>query len=128
MKTKSKMRPAPTLAATVAGEDLACGDWVALLNQFVELPSYMWCDSIALSPHEMVRLKYAPSEAGQPLRIVAICLPFVYAKSPGDMLITIDTRQAQLVRLDRKCARSVWKAMRLSGRGSDQRETGPLPA
>jgi len=127
MKTKSKMRPAPTLAAIVAGEDLACGDYVALLNQFVELPSYMWCGSIALSPHEMVRLKFSPSEAGQPLRIQAICLPFVYAKSSGGTLITIDTRQAQLVRLDRECAKLVWKALRSSEHGPSGRGTGILP-
>ena len=120
MKTKpksaGKMRAAPTLAATVAGEDLACGDFVALLHEFVDVPSYMWpCDGFRLSPHELVRLKFFPSQAGQPLRVITICLPFVYAKSADGVLTTIDTRQAQLVRLDRRCAKSVWKALRSGG-------------
>ena len=48
----------PTAAATVAGEDLACGDYVALLNETVDFPSFLWdaCGA-SLSPHELVRLR-----------------------------------------------------------------------
>jgi hypothetical protein len=103
----------PRAAATVAGEDLACGDYVARLNETVELPSYMWDSWMAsLSPHELVRLKVVPRDAGQPLKVLAICLPFVYAKTPRKETLTIDTRRTQLVRLDRECAKAVWKELR----------------
>lgn len=113
MKTRSSSQLEPKAAATVAGEDLACGDYVSLLNETVGVPSYFWdCCGASLSPHELVRLKVIPDDAGQPLKVIAVCLPFVYAKKPTGEPATIDTRRTQLVRLDRKCARAVWKQLR----------------
>jgi hypothetical protein len=113
MKTNCASQLEPSAAATVAGEDLACGDYVSLLNQAVDLPSYLWdsCGT-SLSPHEMVRLRFIPDEAGQPLKVIAICLPFVYAETPKGVVTIIDTRQTQLVRLNRRCAKVVWKRLR----------------
>ncbi len=113
MKTKPAPKLEPRAAATVAGEDLACGDYVSLLNEMVELPSFLWdCCGASLSPEEVVRLRLIPDDAGQPLRVIAICLPFVYAKTPKGETVTLDTRRMQLVRLDRKCAKLVWKHLR----------------
>jgi hypothetical protein len=83
------------------------------MNQTVDFPSFYWdaCGA-SLSPHELVRLKIIPEGAGNPLRVIAVCLPFIYAKSPGGETATIDTRRTQLVRLDRKCAKVVWKELR----------------
>jgi hypothetical protein len=113
MKAQTVSQLEPTAAATVAGEDLACGDYVALLNETVDFPSFLWdaCGA-SLSPHELVRLKVIPSAAGYPLRVIAICLPFVYAKTPDGKAVTIDTRRTQLVRLHRKCAKVMWKELR----------------
>ena len=113
MKTRAKFQQDPTLAATVAGEDLAGGDYVALLNEVIDFPSFLWdsCGA-SLSPHEMVRLRLFPEQAGKPLKVLVVCLPFVYAKSPSGDTKTIDTRQLQLVRLNRKCAKIVWKELR----------------
>ncbi len=113
MKTQSVSQPQPRAAATVAGEDLACGDYIALLNETVDLPSFLWdaCGA-SLSPRELVRLRVIPGNAGHPLRVIAICLPFVYAKTPSGETTTIDTRRTQLVRLDRKCAKVIWKELR----------------
>lgn len=117
MKTKSATELEPKAAATVAGEDLARGDYVSFLNETVDLPSFFWdgCGA-GLSPHELVRLKLIPCDAGQPLKVIAVCLPFVYAKAPRGETATIDTRRTQLVRLDRRCAKVVWKALRSSPR------------
>jgi hypothetical protein len=103
----------PSAAATVAGEDLACGDYVALLNETVDFPSFLWdaCGA-SLSPHELVRVKLIPGNAGHPLKVIAICLPFVYVKTPSGETATIDTRRTQLVRLNRKCAKAIWKKLR----------------
>jgi hypothetical protein len=112
MKTQALSPLAPTAAATIAGEDLACGDYVARLNETVEFPSFLWdaCGA-SLSPHEMVRLRTVPDTAGNPLRVIAICLPFVYAKTPNGEMATVDTRRTQLVRLHRKSAKVIWKAL-----------------
>ena len=113
MKTQAASQLEPSAAMTIAGEDLACGDYIALLNETVDFPSFLWdaCGA-SLSPHELVRLRVVPSNAGYPLRVIAICLPFVYAKTPGGETTTIDTRRTQLVRLHRKCAKVIWKELR----------------
>jgi hypothetical protein len=112
MKTQTSSHLETRVAATIAGEDLACGDYVALLNETVDFPSFLWdaCGS-SLSPHELVRLKVIPATAGFPLRVIAICLPFVYAKTPGRETVTVDTRRTQLVKLHRKSAKAVWKEL-----------------
>lgn len=117
MKTKSLPQLEPSAAATVAGEDIACGEYVSVLNERVDLPSYLWdCSGAALSPHELVSLRFIPENAGQPLKVIAICLPFVYAQAPTGQMTTIDTRRMQLVRLNRKCAKVVWKQLQSSAK------------
>lgn len=117
MSAKCKSQFESKVAATVSGEDLACGDYVALLTETVDVPSYLWdrCET-PLSPHEMVTLKLIPEDAGQPLKVVAACLPFVYAQTPNLETVTVDTRRAHLVRLDRKCAKVIWKKLRSKGK------------
>jgi hypothetical protein len=113
MKLRTQLQPETSAAATIAGEDLAVGDYVALLNEMVELPSFLWdaCGA-SLSPHELVRLKVIPKTAGHPLRVVAVCLPFVYTKTPGGETEIIDTRRVQLVKISRECAKAIWKRLR----------------
>jgi hypothetical protein len=123
MKTQVFSQLEPTAAATIAGEDLACGDFVARLNETVEVPSFMWdgCGAM-LSPYELVRLRVIPDTAGAPLRVLAICLPFVYARSPSGELAMLDTRRTQLVRLQRKSAKAVWKELRALQRKANRQE------
>jgi hypothetical protein len=112
MKTQELSRLELRVAATIAGEDLACGDYVALLNETIDCPSFLWnASDTRLSPHELVRLKVIPATAGEPLRVIAICLPFVYAKTPGGETVTVDTRRTQLVKLHRKIAKVVWREL-----------------
>jgi len=66
-------RKSLTAAAIVAGEDLACGDYVSLLNETVDFPSFLWDSCGAtLSPYELVRLKVIPVTAGRPWKVIAI--------------------------------------------------------
>ena len=113
MKTTTETNVQTTVAARIAGEDINQGDYVTVLNEIVELPSYLWnCSGAALPADELVRIPYKPSDAGQPYKVIAVCLPFVYAKRPKGGVNVIDTRQQQLVRLDPDRSRSVWKQMR----------------
>ena len=113
MNTESKSQLDLKVAATVAGEDIACGDYVAMLTETFELPSFLWdgCE-MTLPPHEPVRVTMITDEAGKPLEVIAVCRPFVYVKTPGKKTETIDTRRIRLVRLDRRCAEKVVKAIR----------------
>lgn len=102
-----------SVVARVAGEDLKPGDFVTALTEMIELPSFLWCcDSAAAPKDELVRLRYLPREAGEPFKVVAVCLPFVYTKRANGKLTTFDTRKHQLVKLDNVSGKKVWKRMR----------------
>jgi len=117
MKVATQTELKTTVAARIAGEDIACGDFVAVMNEIVEFPSFLWsCTSVSLAPDEPVRIRYVPSEAGQPYKVIGVCLPFVYAKTHRGRVVVIDTRQRQLVRLDQDCAHTVWQTMKASSK------------
>ena len=110
--TESRSKTVTTVAARIGGEDIAKGDYVTILSEIIELPSYLWdCSGLSQPIDELVRLRYLPRAAGEPHKVIAVCLPFVYAKRPKGNLIAFDTRQQQLVRLDRDNGRSLWKQM-----------------
>ena len=98
------------VARSLAAEDLRCGDFVGILHETLELPSFHWtCDGQLLPPDELVRITYQPVEGGTPLKVKAICLPFIFVKHPSGEHKTLDVRRQQLVRLNRSYARLVWK-------------------
>jgi hypothetical protein len=111
MKTSTESASITTVATTVAGEDVHCGDYVTLHSTTCEVPSYMW-DQAMLPSTELVRLKVIPGEAGTPLKVFAVCLPFIYAKSAAGDVRTLDLRRQQIVRLDRAAAKVVWNALK----------------
>ena len=101
------------VAALAPPEDLRCGDYVAALNSIVEFPSFLLgCDSSIQSVDQPVRTKFRAAKAGVPLRIRAICIPFVFIKTPKGRAKIIDVRETQLVRLDRRYAKLAWKALK----------------
>ena len=101
------------LAKPLAPEDVRCGDFVAVLHVICEVPSYFWSgDSFRLPHDELVRLKHIPDDAGQPLKVKSVCLPFVFAKNSAGERRTLDLRKCRLARLDRAYAKSAWKASR----------------
>ena len=102
------------LSQVVVGEDLRRGDFVAILAQSYQFPSFLWSHpDCELSPHELVNLKLFPPDAGTPLKIEGLSLPFVYAIEPSKLLLrTLDLRQTQLVRLAPRCAKRIWKRLR----------------
>ena len=100
------------LAATIAPEDLRCGDYVSLLNEVFEFPSWLWTRDAQVAPgSEFVRVQLPASDGGTPLKVKAICLPFVLLKTPKRKYRTIDVRSCQLVRLSEDYAKSTWAAM-----------------
>jgi hypothetical protein len=111
MSTNTPTADLTALAATLAPEDLRCGDDVAVLNEVCESPSWLWCE-LATATEQPVRVKYCAEGAGMPMKVKAICLPFVFTKAADGQLLTLDVRQRQLVRLDRRYAQTVWKALR----------------
>lgn len=124
MTTKTTTADRTALATILAPEDLRCGDYIAVLDEFVDVPAWLWCDSSLDAPISR-RIRCRAGDAGVPLRVKAICLPFVFVKSALRRSMTLDVRHFQLVRLDPHYARTVWKhgqrhaADRRIGRDSD---------
>lgn len=115
MKSTTEKEFQTTVVARLSGEDIQKGDFITVSTEMMEMPSFFWCCSdTALPVDEPVRLRFVPEAAGQPFKVVAVCLPFVYAKNSSGKLTTFDVRQQQLVRLDRSCARKIWKRLKAS--------------
>ena len=118
--TETRSKTVTTVAARIAGEDIAKGDYVTILSEIIELPSFLWsCSSVSLPIDEPVRTRYLSRAGGEPHKVVTVCLPFVYAKHPRGNLIAFDTRQQQLVRLDRHNGRSLWKQLRKAAKKTE---------
>ena len=112
MTTPTKQTIEPTLAKSVAAEDLLRGDFVALLSEIYEYPSFLWCCDASLAPdNEPIKLRFRGQDGGRPLRILDVCLPFVFVEQPGGGHRTLDVRYCQLVRLDREYSKRVWKEL-----------------
>jgi hypothetical protein len=95
-----------------ATENPTSADYVAVLSEVIELPSFLWTETLASKNDEVIRVCRLPTGSRSPLKIKAICLPYVFVKSPTGDYQTIDIRLARLVRLDRAYAKTVWKRMR----------------
>ena len=102
-----------TLAKVLAPEDVRGGDYIAPLYSIVEMPSYWWNgDCWKLPPEQPVRLRLTGECNGMPLRVKAVCLPFVLVKAPTGEQSTLDLRKCQVARLDLGYAKQAWKAVK----------------
>jgi len=114
MKTSGSSQNTVTAVATrLAPEDLRPGQDVAILTEVVECPTWLWCGELpGTRPDELVRVQALGRGAGRPLRIKAICLPFVLVTKTDGKSRTLDVRRVQLVKLDRDYAKLVRKLFR----------------
>jgi len=116
MKTKKQLRmqrSESSLAKPVAPEDLRVGRFVALLDEIFGYPSYLWtCDSELQPREEPVRIQWPASEGGRPLKIEAICLPFVFVSTVDREHDVLDVRGCRFVQLSETYATTVWKTLR----------------
>jgi len=100
------------VARSIAAEDLRRGDFVTVLHEIIEYPSFLWWgDAHMMPPDQPVRMRVHSRREAFPLKVKAICLPFVFVKAPCGNVQVLDVRQCQLVRLDRAYARCVWKEL-----------------
>ncbi|HWL09421.1 MAG TPA: hypothetical protein VNQ76_13520 [Planctomicrobium sp.] len=100
------------MARILAPEEVRCGDFVSLLNEVIEIPSFFWCgDQVMSPPEEPIRWCRRVPDAGVPYRVVSVCLPFVCLRGPGKSVKMIDMKQVQLARLSRSYGKRVWKLL-----------------
>ncbi|GAB5403221.1 MAG: hypothetical protein Aurels2KO_14520 [Aureliella sp.] len=101
---KKTTQPTTSLAASLAPEDVKIGDFIAPLTRTYELPSYLWND--AYTTH-VVRLQMTAHDAGCPMKVKAVCLPFVHVSLGKKKRQIIDVRTTQIARVDERYARQV---------------------
>ncbi len=112
MKTKQKIAVNTTLAKVLAPEDVCVGDYIAVLDEVFELPAIAWlCDPPLSSQEDIIRVRLRPREATPPLRVKAVCLPYVFVKPPRGKSKTLDLRSCRLARLNSGYAKRVWKSL-----------------
>jgi len=115
MRTIDKIDNRCDLAKSLAAEDIQLGDVVAVLDVIYEYPSFLWSsESHMLAPEELIRLCWRSPDAGRPLKVKAVCLPYVLVKPPKGRHQTLDIRQCRLVRLADDYAKKAWKKLRKS--------------
>ena len=99
------------LAKPLAPEEVRTGDFLALLHITYEMPSFLWCSDAALVPQDQpVRMQFLPEDGGLPLKVRAVCLPFVLVKNAAGEHRTLDLRRYRVARLHPTYAKIAWKA------------------
>lgn len=102
-KQKSK------LVRPLAPEEIRAGSYVVVLHEISQfLP---WCFTDAPRGGEPVAIKMLPDDP-EPLEVLGVCMPFVFAKKPDETLVTLDVRRHHLGALDKTSLRRVLAHLR----------------
>ena len=80
---------------TLAPEDIRVGQYVMELRMIVEFPRIP-CDGDEWKSIRTVRLALTPWCTGEPMRVRALCLPFVRVKYANGRHGTVDVRRWEL--------------------------------
>lgn len=109
-----RVNPASTEAVRpLAPEEIHVGDYVVVLRETAELPAVLWlCDALPGEGDSVLRIPFLPEGGGIPRRVDAVYLPYALVKPPRGSPETLDVRRHQLARVDRRSARTVWRALK----------------
>lgn len=112
-----------TVAQFVAPEDIRIDQWVAVLSVTCEfLPTWAIDSPSDIDGLRAVRYTYAPEQAGEPLRVVDVCVPFVLVEDAQGKPQVLDLRMCTLVAVSNRFAKAVRKPRRpVKGRKSRSR-------
>jgi hypothetical protein len=84
------------LCRRVPPEDLHPGMFIVVLSVMHEMLAPGSMDDPALRTPRMLRIACTSCADGEPVRVLAVCLPFVQAEDARGELRTLDIRQHQL--------------------------------
>jgi len=94
----------------LAPEDIIPNDYTVQMQVIQEFPSFYYTDeATALDAEQPLRYASIPGDPGQPARVQAVCLPFVFVKLTTGHYVTWDVRLCRLARVSRDFADQVWK-------------------
>ena len=100
------------IAKVIAPEDIREGMYVALFSETVE---HWPCgdDGAATSkPARPARMDWLPDDGAAPVRVAAVCLPFVLVRRTDGKLGTLDVRRYRLARVSKRFGRRAFERPR----------------
>lgn len=89
-----------TAIKRLAPEDIAPGLFIAITGKYDEVMPYWLFDSVPARGVEYLRVPSIDCADGEPLRILAVCLPFVLTEEADGRTRTLDIRQHMLASVD----------------------------
>ncbi len=112
-KMKKTVQDGLQVARMLAPEEIRQGDFVSIMNEVIELPSFLWCGESLPTPAETpVRFTRCAADAGAAYRVMSVCIPFVALKSAEGAVRTVDLRREQVARLSAEYAKRLWGELR----------------
>ncbi len=93
----------------IGPEDLRRGDFITVTHTTYEFIADFCAPAIE---REIVptRTTMIPCEAGQPMKVVAVCLPFALVRHTNRALGTLDLRRHRVARLNKGFGRKAFSA------------------
>jgi hypothetical protein len=110
--TTTNSRGACTAARRIAPEDIAPGCYIAVLRENCEFIRGVFCDVPARLTVEQVAT--LPDEEDlAPMKVIAVCLPFVLVQKPDGKCRTLDVRAFTVAALDLRFARLAFRRLKV---------------
>ena len=89
-----------TVSRRLAAEDICVGSYITVVQQVSELVSFLWFGDMSAADREQpVMYRHTPCNSGEPFRVLAVCLPFVFAENLHGEAETFDLRHCEVARL-----------------------------
>ncbi|MDG1893566.1 MAG: hypothetical protein P8J37_01525 [Fuerstiella sp.] len=98
--TTQSEQPLQTVSRRLAAEDIQIGSYITVVQQISELVSFLWLGDTSPEGREQpVLYRHTPSNCGEPYRVLAVCLPFVFGEDIRGEAETFDLRQCEVTQL-----------------------------
>jgi len=98
---------------TIAPEDITVGDYITITHRICQ---YLRGGEDADSDLYIQRVAVTAYDAGQPMKVVNVCLPFVLVRLSNETYATVDVRQVNLSRMCKSYAKSAMKCLSKTGK------------
>ena len=100
------------MARPLAPEDVSAGQYVCLTHTVSEYLPW-WCleERYGGSP-EPIRMVWLPGDAGTPLRVIEVCVPFLLVEQPGGAHRMLDLRRHRIARISDRFGQRAFKRLR----------------
>ncbi len=93
----------------VRADDVCVGDYVVVMHEsydFVSMSCFSDTDSMKVE-----RVTVLPNQTKSPVRIEAVCVPFLMVKAVGGKRTMVDMRRVQLAQVSGRFGQAVFAAM-----------------